>query len=131
MGAGVFDLVVASHIAAEAERARVPLRLGLVQTATACPRGAVAHIGVMANTKGGVMGWAGLAAPFQFDNDRWEIEPSAGLGAYHRGSGIDLGGTFEFHLGLVRFLSRSATIAAWASRSPTSRTPISTPSIRV
>jgi hypothetical protein len=51
----------------------------------------------MANTKGGVMGWGGLAAPFQFG--RFELEASAGMGGYHRGSGIDLGGTFEFHLG--------------------------------
>jgi hypothetical protein len=42
----------------------------------------------------------GLAAPFRFAEDRWEFVPSAGIGAYHNGNGLFLGGTMEFHLGL-------------------------------
>ena len=30
----------------------------------------------------------------------WEIVPSGGIGAYSKGNGLDLGGTFEFHLGI-------------------------------
>ncbi|TAK98661.1 MAG: acyloxyacyl hydrolase [Rhodospirillaceae bacterium] len=98
VGAGLFDLV--SHHAHPAE-ADVTYRFGWgLFGGDGVFRGLKPVVGVMGNTKGGVMGWAGLAAPFQFDNDRWEIEPSAGLGGYRRGSGIDLGGTFEFHLGL-------------------------------
>jgi hypothetical protein len=98
VGAGMFDLV--SHHAHPAE-ADVMYRFGWgLFGGDGVFRGLKPIVGAMGNTKGGVMGWAGLAAPFQFDNDRWEIEPSAGLGAYHRGSGIDLGGTFEFHLGV-------------------------------
>ena len=63
-------------------------------------RGFKPLVGVMANTAGAVFGYAGLAAPFAFDDGRWEIVPSAAMGAYSKGDGIDLGGTFEFHLGV-------------------------------
>jgi hypothetical protein len=63
-------------------------------------RGFKPIIGGMVNADGGFMGYAGLAAPFQFGNGRWEIQPWAAVGGYHRGDGIDLGGTFQFHLGL-------------------------------
>jgi hypothetical protein len=63
-------------------------------------RGLKPIIGGMVNDEGGFMGYAGLAAPFQFDNRRWEIQPWAAVGGYHRGNGIDLGGTFQFNLGL-------------------------------
>jgi len=99
VGAGVFDLV--SHHAHPFE-GDVQYRFGWgLFGGDGVFRGLKPIIGVMGNSKGGVMGWAGLAAPLQFDNDRWEIEPSAAMGAYHRGSGIDLGGTFEFHLGVA------------------------------
>jgi hypothetical protein len=63
-------------------------------------RGFKPLVGLMATTGGSVFGYAGLAAPFAFDNGRWEIVPSAGMGAYSKGDGLDLGGTFEFHLGI-------------------------------
>jgi hypothetical protein len=61
-------------------------------------RGIHPELGVLANSRGAVMGWAGLVAPLQFN--RWEIAPSVGAGAYHRGQSKYLGGAFEFHLGL-------------------------------
>jgi lipid A 3-O-deacylase len=64
-------------------------------------RGLKPIIGVMGNTLGGKFGYAGFAIPFPFGEDnRWEISPSGAVGAYSRGNGLELGGTFEFHLGL-------------------------------
>ena len=63
-------------------------------------RGLKPIIGGMVNGEGGFMAYAGLAAPFQFDSRRWEIQPWGAVGGYHRGDGIDLGGTFQFNLGL-------------------------------
>ncbi len=98
-GAGVFDLV--KHRQQEAE-GRIEYRFAHgVLASEGVFRGFKPLVGVMANTAGGVFGYAGLAAPFAFDDGRWEFVPSAGLGAYRRGDGIDLGGTFEFHIGLA------------------------------
>jgi lipid A 3-O-deacylase len=63
-------------------------------------RGFKPLVGLMATTGGSVFGYAGLAAPISFDDGRWEIVPSGGIGAYSKGDGLDLGGTFEFHLGI-------------------------------
>jgi len=63
-------------------------------------RGFKPLVGVMANTAESTFVYAGLAAPFAFGDGLWEIVPAAGMGAYSRGDGISLGGTFEFHLGL-------------------------------
>jgi len=57
-------------------------------------------VGLMVNAKGAVMGWGGVAAPFQFADGRWEVEPAIGAGAYSRGNSKRLGGPFAFHLGL-------------------------------
>ena len=57
-------------------------------------------IGAMANTDGGLYGYAGLAAPFTIGSGGFQIEPAAGVGAYRQGHSTNLGGTFEFHLGL-------------------------------
>ena len=99
IGAGVFDLVAHRDHLAEG---RVSYRLGdgLFDN-DGTFRGLKPFVAGMVNSKGGLFGYAGLAAPFQWDNGLWEFEPSAGLGAYHRGTGIDAGGTFEFHLGLA------------------------------
>ena len=52
----------------------------------------------MANTDGGVFGYAGLYADFRL-GDHILILPSAGAGGYSEGDSKDLGGVFEFHLG--------------------------------
>jgi lipid A 3-O-deacylase len=64
-------------------------------------RGLKPLIGVMATSAESVFGYAGFGAPITFGGGYWEFTPSAGLGAYSRGKGLDLGGTFEFHLGLA------------------------------
>ncbi len=63
-------------------------------------RGLKPLVGIMGNTAHAIFGYAGFAAPFAFDDGRWEFVPAAGIGAYEPGDGIFLGGTFEFHLGL-------------------------------
>jgi lipid A 3-O-deacylase len=96
LNAGVFDLV--SHHPQRAE-GRIEYRFGqgLFESDGAF-RGFKPLLGLMANSAGAVYGYGGFAAPF--DWGKWEFTPAAGLGAYHRGKSIDLGGTFEFHLAL-------------------------------
>jgi lipid A 3-O-deacylase len=55
-------------------------------------------IGVLGNGKGGVYGYVGFYSDIAFD--RFVITPLAGFGAYRRGDGPDLGGTFEFRLSI-------------------------------
>ena len=98
LSAGLFD--IESSRAQEAE-GRLEYRFGYgLFESDGVFRGFKPLVGVMANTAGAVFGYAGLAAPFAFDNGRWEIVPSAALGAYSKGDGLNLGGTFEFHLGV-------------------------------
>jgi hypothetical protein len=98
VGAGVFDLDT-DHKQLFQVDANYRFSWGLLGGDGAF-RGLKPIVGGMVNDEGGFMGYAGLAAPFQFDNRRWEIQPWAAMGGYHRGNGIDLGGTFQFHLGL-------------------------------
>jgi len=98
LSAGVFDLV--SHRTQEFE-GRVEYRHGQGFFETdGVFRGFKPMVGIMGNTAEAVFGYAGLAAPLAFDGGRWEFVPSGGVGAYHEGNGIFLGGTFEFHVGL-------------------------------
>jgi lipid A 3-O-deacylase len=55
-------------------------------------------LGLMANTDGGVFGYAGLYADIAYGN--FIITPLGGIGAYDRGHGKDLGGTFQFRIGI-------------------------------
>ncbi len=98
LSAGVFDVRSAAPQEFEG-RLEYRAGFGLFET-DGVFRGFKPLVGVMANTAGAVFGYAGLAAPFAFDSGRWEIVPSAAMGAYSKGDGIDLGGTFEFHLGV-------------------------------
>ena len=96
-GAGMYDLV--SH-RAHAFEGRAMYRSGYGVLGTdGVFRGLKLAGGVMFATNEALYGWAGLAAPFQFG--RWEVEASAGLGAYHKAKGLELGRVFEFHLGLA------------------------------
>jgi hypothetical protein len=99
IGGGLWDLV--SHHTHEGE-VLLDYRFGWgLFDGDGVFRGLKPFVAGVANTAGGFYGYGGLAAPFQFDNDKWEIEPSAGLGGYHRGDGLNLGGTFEFGLGVA------------------------------
>jgi len=55
-------------------------------------------LGVLGNTKGGIFGYAGVYSDVRLGDV--VITPLAGIGGYHRGSGEDLGGAFEFRLGI-------------------------------
>ncbi len=96
---GVFDLV--SHRTQEFE-GRVEYRhgRGFFET-NGMFRGFKPMLGLMGNSAGAVFGYGGFAAPFAFDDGRWEFVPSGAVGGYHEGSGIFLGGTFQFHIGVA------------------------------
>jgi hypothetical protein len=98
LGAGVFDLV--SHHTQEFEaEAQYRFAYGFFG-GDGVFRGLKPIVGFLGNSAKAFYGYAGFAVPFAFDDDRWEIVPSGAVGAYHKGDGIDLGGTFEFRLGL-------------------------------
>jgi lipid A 3-O-deacylase len=56
-------------------------------------------VGVLANTQGGLLGYAGFYSDFKYD--RFVMTPLAAFAAYHRGGSEDLGGVFEFRLSLT------------------------------
>jgi len=98
LSGGVYDLV--SHRTQEFE-GRVEYRhgQGLFETGGIF-RGFKPMVGLMGNSAGAVFGYGGFAVPFAFDDGRWEFVPSGAIGGYHEGSGIFLGGTFQFHIGV-------------------------------
>ncbi len=55
-------------------------------------------LGIMANTEDGVFGYGALYMDIRAG--RWAITPAAGLGGYAEGDGKDLGGVFQFHVGV-------------------------------
>lgn len=63
-------------------------------------RGLGPMLGLMANADGGIFGYGGVYAEFRLF-ERLAVLPSAGMGGYHRGSSKDLGGVFQFHLGIT------------------------------
>jgi lipid A 3-O-deacylase len=54
-------------------------------------------IGLLANTKGGVFGYAGFYADFALGP--FVLTPLAAVGGYHRGGSEDLGEVFQFRTG--------------------------------
>lgn len=58
-------------------------------------------IGGFINADEGAFGFVGVAAPIAWGRrDRFEFEPSVGIGAYHQGDSTFLGGVAQFHLGM-------------------------------
>lgn len=55
--------------------------------------------GVMATTDGAVYGFAGIGFDWFLSNN-WVLNPNFAAGAYHNGSGKDLGSAIEFRSGL-------------------------------
>jgi len=55
-------------------------------------------LGIIANTDGGVFGYAGFYADIAYG--RLVITPLGAIGAYHRGDSKDLGGTLQFRVGI-------------------------------
>ena len=54
----------------------------------------------MTNTDRGVFGYGGIYADIRL-GDRMVVYPSAGLGGYSEGDSRNLGGVFQFHLGVT------------------------------
>jgi len=96
LGVGQYDIIPDDNKSAAAH---IQYRFSEGFWAVGPFRGFKPIVGGMANTDGGVFGFVGLAAPIAF-TDTFEMEFSGGPGAYSRGNSTDLGGTFEFHLGL-------------------------------
>ena len=63
-------------------------------------RGIGPMVGLMANTDGGVFGYGGIYSDIQF-GERVVLFPSVALGGYNEGDSRDLGGVFQFQLGLT------------------------------
>lgn len=55
-------------------------------------------IGIMANTDGGVFGYGGIYADIRYGN--FVLMPLLAVGGYHQGDSKDLGGVFQFRVGL-------------------------------
>ncbi len=55
-------------------------------------------IGIMANTDGGVFGYGGIYADIRYGN--FILMPLLAVGGYHQGDSKDLGGVFQFRVGL-------------------------------
>lgn len=55
--------------------------------------------GVLATSEGAVFGYLALYTDIRV-GERWYITPAAGFGGYAEGDDKDLGGVFQFHLGL-------------------------------
>jgi lipid A 3-O-deacylase len=91
LAAGAFDIPI-HHGAVTTAEGRVEFRFGekLFDIGPAA--------GLLVNAKGGVYGYGGFYGDFAFG--RFVVTPLAAVGAYSRGSGPDLGGTFEFRLSI-------------------------------
>jgi len=86
-GAGAFD-IQAHRESPTTPEGRVEFRYGqkLLYLGPAA--------GLLANTRGGIFGYAGLYADIAWG--RVVLTPLGAVGAYRRGSSEDLGGTFQF-----------------------------------
>jgi len=100
VGAGVYGFGVDSEPNNAEVRVAYRFQHGLFGTEGVF-RGFKPLIGAALQTNGSQFAYVGLAAPFVFGaEDRWEFVFEGGPGAYRQGSSaLDLGGTFEFHLG--------------------------------
>lgn len=55
-------------------------------------------LGLMVNSDGGVFGYGGIYGDVRYRS--WVFTPAFGVGGYSQGDSKDLGGVFEFHVGL-------------------------------
>lgn len=92
LGVGVFDVFERGKHSQRSASARVELRIGEKLY------GFGPLIGLVANTDGGVNGYGGLYVDLALGNVI--ITPIAALSGYARGNSVDLGGVFQFRIGL-------------------------------
>lgn len=88
VGAGVFDFRRDSPPAVGTVEYRFGRKLFMIGPA----------LGVLANTDGGLYGYAGAYVDLSYGS--FYVTPEAGLGGYREGDGPDLGGVFQFRLSL-------------------------------
>ncbi len=102
VGAGVYGFGVASNPDQAEFRAQYRFQNGFFGT-DGVFRGFKPLVGGAVQTSGSQFVYAGLAAPLVFgEDDRWEVVLEGGPGYYRQGSSaLDLGGDFEFHVGLA------------------------------
>ena len=97
---GVFDLVMHHRQEFEGE-VKYRFAYSVLESEDGAFRGFHPLVGAFANTSSAAMVFAGFDAPFSFGDNRWEITPSGAVGAYSHGNSLDLGGIFEFRLGIA------------------------------
>ena len=102
LGAGIYGFGVASEPNNAEFRVQYRFKNGFLASDGSF-RGFKPLVGLAGHTSGSAFGYAGFALPFVLGaDDRWEIVAEGALGAYRQGaSSLNLGGTFEFHLGLA------------------------------
>ena len=90
VGVGAFDLFKRDSSSKTSAAARVEVRSGWRLL------GLGPALGLLANSDGGLYGYAAAHADLKFGN--LVFTPLAGLGAYREGDSSDLGGVFQFRL---------------------------------
>jgi lipid A 3-O-deacylase len=92
VGIGIFDIVKRVSTSRRSVAGEIELRIGEKIY------GIGPAIGLMANTDGGVFGYALAYSDLKYRD--FVFTPFAGLGGYSRGDSSDLGGVFQFRSGL-------------------------------
>ena len=100
VGIGAFNIEDSNPLAAELRLEYRPGITALDDIWGPAFGGIAPAIGLMANSDGAVFGYGALQADV-FLHDDWVVTPALGVGGYHRGGSLDLGGVFQFHLGLT------------------------------
>lgn len=91
VGVGGFDILDRVRSARPSAAGELEVRLGEKF------RGIGPAIGVVANSRGGVFGYASAYADLRYRG--FILTPFAGMGGYSRGNSSNLGGRFQFRLG--------------------------------
>ena len=92
VGIGVFDILKRVSTSRRSVAGEIELRIGEKMY------GIGPAIGLMANTDGGVFGYVSAYSDLQYRD--LVFTPFAGLGGYSEGNSSDLGGIFQFRLGI-------------------------------
>jgi lipid A 3-O-deacylase len=91
-GIGVFDILSRVSTSRRSVAGKIELRIGEKIY------GIGPAIGLIANTDGGVFGYASAYSDIKYQD--YVFTPFAGLGGYSSGDSSNLGGVFQFRLGL-------------------------------
>jgi hypothetical protein len=96
LSAGVFNVLNEDRAAEGGAEARLR---SLFEGTTPRPWVLRTAVGAMANSDGGVYGYAGFRLEFPL-GERWLLVPQTAAGVYKRGDGKELGGSVQFRSGL-------------------------------